>query len=245
MPLAKSLTVDCLQLQSAAISSCRKPRAFRSDMSDCQSIAATLPVSRYFVKRSSGIGCQYPAAMKQKARTEYGARLFAARKHADMTQTALAKAAGMSQSAYQEAETTGLSSTYTAQLAEACGVSPQWLATGEGSMLAGAAESAPESARISGALDVLTKALIKADKNTRIALEPLLASMANEPEDAAKKSQLILRLLVTERDAQHAPHDDHPAAGRSGALIGGSAFRQLGETDGNSDRHAQTRPAKR
>jgi hypothetical protein len=54
-----------------------------------------------------------------------------------------------------------------------------------------------ENEQIAQALGVLTKALQKADKNTRIALEPLLASMANEPEDAANKSRLILRLLVT------------------------------------------------
>jgi transcriptional regulator with XRE-family HTH domain len=196
-------------------------------MSDCQSINRRVSGVRYSVKRSSGIGSQYPAGMK-KSRTEYGARLYAARKHAKLTQTALAKSAGMSQSGYAEAETTGLTSTYTAQLAAACGT-----------------ELPPESDQLKTALGVLTKALQKADKNTRIALEPLLASMANEPEDAAQKSQLILRLLVTSDEPDKRSHDDHATAGQTGVLIGGSAFRQLGETDGNSDRHASKGASKR
>jgi transcriptional regulator with XRE-family HTH domain len=213
-------------------------------MSDCQSINRRVSGVRYSVKRSSGIGSQYPAGMK-KSRTEYGARLYAARKHAKLTQTALAKSAGMSQSGYAEAETTGLTSTYTAQLAAACGVSAQWLATGEGQMVSDGTELPPESDQLKTALGVLTKALQKADKNTRIALEPLLASMANEPEDAAQKSQLILRLLVTSDEPDKRSHDDHATAGQTGVLIGGSAFRQLGETDGNSDRHASKGASKR
>ena len=135
------------------------------------------------------------------------------------------------------------------RLEKASGFSWIWLAQGKGQKLAAtetvSIEDVAQEIQIAKALDVLTNALQKADKNTRIALEPLLASMANAPEDAAEKSQLILRLLVTNHDAPRTSHDDHPTAGRSGTLIGGSAFRQLGETDGNSDRHAQTRPAKR
>lgn len=210
-------------------------------MSDCQSIPGRVPVGRYFVKRASGIGPQYPAAMKPKARTEYGLRLFTARKHAELTQTALAKAVGMSQSAYQEAETTGLKSTYTAQLAAACGVSPQWLATGEGSMLGSTSEPRLEADQLADALAVLTKALLKADKNTRIALEPLLASMANEPEDSGKKSQLILRLLVTNIDSPPTADDGRPShlSGELGVLDLG------GNRDGRSDRAAASGGSKR
>lgn len=135
------------------------------------------------------------------------------------------------------------------RLEKASGFSWIWLAQGKGQKLAATdtvrVEDVAQEIQLANALEVLTKALQKSDKNTRIALEPLLASMANEPEDAAKKSHLILRLLVTERDVQHAPHDDHPTAGRSGVLIGGSAFRQLGDADGNSDRDAKARQAKR
>jgi transcriptional regulator with XRE-family HTH domain len=212
-------------------------------MSDCQSISRRVPGVRYSVKRVSDIGSKYPADMN-KSRTEYGARLYAARKHAKLTQTAIAKLVGMSQSGYAEAETTGLTSTYTAQLAAACGISAQWLATGEGSMLSDGANPKPEMEQLAAALGVLTKALQKADKNTRLALEPLLSSMAKEPEDAAQKSQLILRLLVTDHQADEAAHHHHPTAKRSGVLIGGSAFRQLGETDGDSYRHASKKATK-
>lgn len=205
-------------------------------MSDCQSIPVRLPGVRYFVKRSSGIGAPYSAGMKQKARTEYGMRLFTARKHADLTQTTLAKDVGMSQSAYQEAETTGLKSTYTAQLAARCGVNPQWLATGEGSMLSGQPDKeASEYDLLADALKVLTKALQKSDKNARIALEPLLASMAKEPSEAPNKSRLILSLLVTKPDSD-SQSDDRSTTRISGEL----GVLDLGDNDGRSDRIAAT-----
>jgi len=72
--------------------------------------------------------------MRTTTRSEYGARLVAARKQAKLTQHELAKKAGMSQSALAEAETTGQGSAYTPQLAAQCRVSAEWLATGEGEM---------------------------------------------------------------------------------------------------------------
>jgi transcriptional regulator with XRE-family HTH domain len=135
------------------------------------------------------------------------------------------------------------------RLEKASGFSWIWLAQGKGQKLAAtemvSVEEVAQEIQLANALEVLTSALQKADKNTRIALEPLLASMANAPEDAAEKSQLILRLLVTNHDVRHTSDDDHPTAGRSGVLIGGSAHRQLGDTDGKSDRHAPARSAKR
>jgi transcriptional regulator with XRE-family HTH domain len=209
-------------------------------MSDCQSISATLTARRYSVKRSSGIGRQYSADMN-KSRSEYGARLYAARKHARLTQVALAKAAGMSQSTLQEAETTGLKSTYTAQLAAACGVSPQWLATGEGAMLRGTAEPRPETDQLADALEVLTKALQKSDKNARIAVEPLLSSMAKEPEEAGQKSRLILRLLITDTVRDAPAENDRP-----GHISGDLGILDLGDRDnGRSDRVATAEGRKR
>lgn len=139
--------------------------------------------------------------MDRKPRSEYGARLLAARKHKDMSQTALAKAVGMSQSAYGQAETTGSGSSFTSQLAEVCGVRAQWLATGDGPMLAkvdGDDISAAE--RIQSALDVLSKVLLEADEDTRIAVGELLATMATSPTTVKNKSAVILKLLVTSAD---------------------------------------------
>jgi hypothetical protein len=92
----------------------------------------------------------------------------------------------------------------------------------------------PEADQLADALQVLTRALRKADKNTRIALEPLLASMAKEPEDAGQKSQLILTLLVTKNDRGEGSHHDHPGhiSGELGSLDLG------GGQDGQRDRVA-------
>jgi transcriptional regulator with XRE-family HTH domain len=203
-------------------------------------MAATLTACRYSVKRLSGIGGQYSADMN-KSRSEYGARLYAARKRAGLTQVALAKAAGMSQSTLQEAETTGLKSTYTAQIAEVCGVSPHWLATGEGEMLRGTGEARPETDQLADALEVLTKALLKSDENARIAVEPLLASMANKPEKAGQKSRLILRLLTTDTVQDTPTENDRP-----GHISGDLGILDLGDRDnGRSDRVATAGSRKR
>jgi transcriptional regulator with XRE-family HTH domain len=208
-------------------------------MSDCQSMPGRVPVGRYFVKRPSGIGRQYPAAMKEKARSEYGSRLYAARKRAGLTQVALAKAAGMSQSTLQEAETTGLKSTYTAQLAAACGVSPQWLATGEGSPDTTAPR--PEADQVAHALEILTKTLQKADEDVRLSLEPLLSSMAREPDKAGNKSRLILRLLFTDTVRAIPTENDRP-----GHISGDLGILDLGDRDnGRSDRVATAGGRKR
>jgi transcriptional regulator with XRE-family HTH domain len=73
--------------------------------------------------------------MKKRERTAYGERIFTARKHAKLTQIELAKAVGMAQSTLGELEYVGNGSTYTAQIAKACGVRPDWLARGEGAMI--------------------------------------------------------------------------------------------------------------
>ncbi len=67
--------------------------------------------------------------------TEYGARLRAARKHAGLTQQDLSKRTGIPQSTISTAERLGSGSAETVTYALACGVSPSWLATGEGEML--------------------------------------------------------------------------------------------------------------
>lgn len=67
---------------------------------------------------------------------EYKDRIKAARKHAKLTQAALADAVGIKQASISELETgKSQSSTYNATIAKACGVDPVWLETGRGSML--------------------------------------------------------------------------------------------------------------
>jgi len=75
------------------------------------------------------------SGMKHVERTPFGERLLAARTHARLTQPALAKAVGMSQSTLAEAEKTGQGSSYTTQIAKICDVDSDWLATGNGEML--------------------------------------------------------------------------------------------------------------
>lgn len=70
-------------------------------------------------------------------RSEFGQRLFAARKRANLTQTALAAAVGATQSNYGELENKGQMSRLTPAIASVCGVSVQWLAYGRGEMLDG------------------------------------------------------------------------------------------------------------
>jgi phage repressor protein C with HTH and peptisase S24 domain len=67
--------------------------------------------------------------------TEYGNRLKAAQKHAGLTQKDLAKRVGMGQGTLSALMSEGHGSSFTVQLASTCGVSPHWLATGEGEML--------------------------------------------------------------------------------------------------------------
>jgi transcriptional regulator with XRE-family HTH domain len=136
--------------------------------------------------------------MREKARSDYGLRLFQARTKGGLTQTALAKAAGMSQSAYATAESTGQGSTYTSQLAAACGVSAEWLATGEGEMIprfSPSLEARQEPGEIEGALRVLAEALKAADTPTRAAVAPLFALLAQEPERLESVASTLMRLI--------------------------------------------------
>jgi hypothetical protein len=139
----------------------------------------------------------------------------------------------MSQSAYGQAETTGSGSSFTSQLADACGVRAQWLATGDGPMLPdGTEDTQSASERLYGALDVLSKELLDADEDTRIAVGELLAAMATHPYTAKNKSRLILRLLVTERD--NSPSSPHDGMRRS-HIFGELGVLDLGEKNGRRD----------
>lgn len=80
--------------------------------------------------------------------TEYGARLKLARKHAKLTQQGLAKKTGIPQSTIATAEGKGHGSSDTPIYANACGVDVTWLATGEGTMVAGTSALARDAARL-------------------------------------------------------------------------------------------------
>ena len=69
-------------------------------------------------------------------RSEFGQRLFDARKHANLTQMELAKAVGTSQPNLAELERKGAGSALTPAFATRCGVAIEWLAYGQGDMLA-------------------------------------------------------------------------------------------------------------
>lgn len=67
---------------------------------------------------------------------KYGERLKAARDHAGLTQKQLADAVKISQPTLSGLETgDAIGSSFTVQLARACGVSPDWLADEVGDML--------------------------------------------------------------------------------------------------------------
>lgn len=93
---------------------------------------------------------------RTKERTAYGDRVFKARTKAGLTQPQLAKAAGMSQGTLGELEWYADSSRYTAQIARACGVRAEWLATGMGPML-DATSLSPEVAEVAAELNSLPK----------------------------------------------------------------------------------------
>lgn len=68
--------------------------------------------------------------------TDFGKRLKAARKHAELTQVELAKKVGIGQSTIGELESKGYGSTHAAKIAMVCGVNALWLEKGDGPMIA-------------------------------------------------------------------------------------------------------------
>jgi len=74
------------------------------------------------------------AAMRDSERSEFGARLLAARKKSGMSQTEVAQAVGISQGTYAQAEKSGQGSAHVLKMASVLGVNPGWLADGTGDM---------------------------------------------------------------------------------------------------------------
>lgn len=110
--------------------------------------------------------------MRDKERTPFGERLYQARKHAKLTQPQLAGKVGLSQSTIGELEWKGEGSSRTAQIATACGVRAEWLATGAGPMLDDRQQQPNEIKEISAALEKLKPHQIEwAMKSIRMTLD--------------------------------------------------------------------------
>ena len=73
----------------------------------------------------------------------FAERVRMAREHAGLTQAQLAEIVGMSQPGIQKLERSGGASKFTIQIASACGVSSEWLATGKGEMVDASAPRKP------------------------------------------------------------------------------------------------------
>lgn len=85
--------------------------------------------------------------------TPYGLRLREARRFARLTQGELSAKTAIPQSTISTAERLGNSSTDTVAYAKACGVSPIWLASGDGPMVGDEIQNNPESLT-DGALEI-------------------------------------------------------------------------------------------
>ena len=134
------------------------------------------------------------------------------------------------------------------RLEKASGFSWMWLAQGKGPKLIEVEqapfprqESLTEADQVAHALEILTKTLQKADEDVRLSLEPLLSSMAREPDKAGNKSRLILRLLFTDTVRPIPAENDRP-----GHISGDLGILDLGDRDnGRSDRVAASGGRKR
>lgn len=131
--------------------------------------------------------------MRPKERTPFGARLFEARKAAKLTQPKLAAMVGMSQGTLAEAEYTAQGSTFTPQLAKACGVSADWLATGQGPRLAMLSAVAP--ATIAEAIKAEAQQdpyeLIERGLRALVIVGDDFKAVMNQVRDLAAKSEAV------------------------------------------------------
>lgn len=82
------------------------------------------------------------------------------------------------------------------------------------------------------ALELLSAALQDVDKSTRIAAAPLLAAMASDPAEAKNQSELLLHLLVADRDKSHKSPQDGKRQSRIFENLG---VLDLGDANGRSN----------
>lgn len=139
--------------------------------------------------------------------TDFGKRIKAARKHADLTQVELSKAIGIKQSSLSHLESTAFCSTHTTQIAKACKVDPNWLATGEGEMIPAAVTALNEAVQtpfnaptVGNALANLGALLQKATPKTRAAVADLLSRYAQDPATGQSLAQAIEILVKADMD---------------------------------------------
>lgn len=142
--------------------------------------------------------------------TDFGKRLRAARKSAQLTQAQLAKRVGMSQSNLSELERDAYGSGMTMQLATACGVNPAWLATGDGQMLPQESIStqAPQIAErpaaysvpptLSDALPVVLRAVAALSPIRWAGVAAMLGQAVGRPDTCRELADELLPLLTPE-----------------------------------------------
>lgn len=134
--------------------------------------------------------------------TDFGQRIKAARKQAGLTQVQLAKAIGISQGTLSEMENDGMSSTYTVQIAAVCGVSAQWLATGDGSMKA-SSKNVTE-ARLRGKVPVISWVQAGAFEGVEDVFHPGEAEEFEDVYEASVSGNAFA--LRVEGDSMVSPH---------------------------------------
>lgn len=136
-----------------------------------------------------------------KDKPEFGARVRQARAHSKLTQHQLADAVGTGQSTIADIENSAEYSGYTAQIARACKVSANWLATGRGPMidfnashvadaqLALTYESLnPSLIPVATVIDALDISLVRLNKEARKEVLHLFRAYAHSPRPATKSA---------------------------------------------------------
>jgi len=143
---------------------------------------------------------------KERERTEFGNRLYRARKHAKLNQAQLAKLVGMSQGTLGEAEYTAQSSSYTLKIAAATGVRVEWLVLGHEPMVGPetiAREKLKAYARpaeredVEHCLQVLGELISGLPPRTRRTVSGLLADWAEDPTAAAAAQRAIVDIVLS------------------------------------------------
>lgn len=129
--------------------------------------------------------------------TEFGTRLRQTRKMRGLTQTALSKLVGIPQSTISSAESEGNTSVYTAQLAQALGISAHWLATGEGDMQAQAPVSDDPTHQLTAT--TVQRHKPKVDQQLQQLYDALLWFADHIPDERQKRAALASCVHVMNR----------------------------------------------
>lgn len=145
-------------------------------------------------------------------RSEFGERLYEARKSAGLTQAALAKSVGMSQPTYSDLEKNGQGSSYTSAIANKCGVVSLWLETGDGPKFAAAANITAPSPRLTATGSESKHPLANIDKaqeatNDVASIERLMADLATyleQMDDYARDNAADVLRRLTTKPEEHA-----------------------------------------